>query len=245
MSGSNISNNTAMEPIVIHTGEVYERVYLNAPSLDLHFVQEEGSTLRLHILNLYSVIDEPIREQLRLLSGEYELAYSSPVVNTIYVEQQGKQCKTELYGLAFLSAQEQVSTLTHVHHNVGEGESNQLIKFVLDGEAKGEFFGELKIAPDAQKTSAHQTSRNLLLSRTATMRTRPQLEIYADDVKATHGASTGQLDESALFYMQQRCLSERTARQLLVGAFMKDIVESVSDTVLREKLVEAIDGVVE
>lgn len=246
MNGSNISNKTAVEPIVVHAGEVYERVYLNAPSLDLHFVQEEGSTLRLHILNLYSALSESVQKQLADgIEEKIEFAPAAPVVNTISVEQVGKQCKTELYGLAFLNGQEQVSTSTHVHHTIGEGESQQLIKFVLDGESKGEFFGELKIAPDAQKTSAHQTSRNLLLSRTATMRTRPQLEIYADDVKATHGASTGQLDESALFYMQQRCLSEQTARQLLVGAFMKDIVETIPDMALREKLVEAIDGVVE
>ena len=136
-------------------------------------------------------------------------------------------------------------TATHVHHNVGGGESKQLIKFVLDENAKGEFFGELKIAPNAQKTEAHQTNRNLLLSDTAVMRTRPQLEIYADDVKATHGASTGQLDESALFYMQQRCLSEQTARRLLIGAFMKDVLETISDDAQREQLVQAIDGVVE
>ena len=107
--------------------------------------------------------------------------------------------------------------------------SNQLIKFVLDDESRGHFIGDLKIAQDAQKTEAHQTNRNLLLSETAEMRTQPQLEIYADDVKATHGASTGQLDESALFYMQQRGIGKEKARQLLVNAFMKEVVESISD----------------
>ena len=77
------------------------------------------------------------------------------------------------------------------------------------------------------------------------MRTQPQLEIYADDVKATHGASTGQLDESALFYMQQRGIDKQKARQLLVGAFMKDVIESIQDSAIRSQLLNTIDGVVE
>ena len=77
------------------------------------------------------------------------------------------------------------------------------------------------------------------------MRTQPQLEIYADDVKATHGASTGQLDESALFYMQQRGISKQKARQLLVNAFMKDVLNTISDATLREQLLDAIDGVIQ
>ena len=77
------------------------------------------------------------------------------------------------------------------------------------------------------------------------MRTQPQLEIYADDVQATHGASTGQLDESALFYMQQRGISKQKARQLLVNAFMKEVLDTISDETLREQLLNSIDGVVE
>ena len=134
---------------------------------------------------------------------------------------------------------------THITHSVGGGSSNQLIKFVLDDNARGHFIGDLKIVQDAQQTEAHQTNRNLLLSETAEMRTQPQLEIYADDVKATHGASTGQLDESALFYMQQRGISKQKARQLLIGAFMKDVLNSISDERVREELLNAIDGVVE
>ena len=118
---------------------------------------------------------------------------------------------------------------------------------MLADNARGRFIGDLKIAQDAQETEAHQTNRNLLLSETAEMRTQPQLEIYADDVKATHGASTGQLDESALFYMQQRGIDKQKARQLLVNAFMKDVIEVISDQYsdVREQLLNAIDGVVE
>ena len=116
---------------------------------------------------------------------------------------------------------------------------------MLDDSAHGRFIGDLKIAPDAQKTEAHQTNRNLVLSEDAEMRTQPQLEIYADDVQATHGASTGQLDETALFYMQQRGIDKEKARQLLVGAFMKEVIEAISDEALREQLLNAIDGEIE
>ncbi len=216
---------------IIAAGGSLELVLLNQPSQDLHFVQETGSHLRLHILNLYSAIGQASPQ--------------TAVCNRIFVEQQGKGCTTEIYGLAYLKGTERVSNATRIHHNIGGGESKQLLKYVLDDKAQGEFFGELKIAHDAQKTEAHQTNRNLLLSDKAVMRTRPQLEIYADDVKATHGASTGQLDESALFYMQQRCLGEQTARRLLLVAFMKDVVETISDDAKRVQLMQAIDGIVE
>lgn len=207
----------------ISKGEIFERVFVDEPEVDLHIVQEAGSRVKIHLINFSSAI------------------------NKLVVEQIGEGCETEIYGLVYLRREEQVTTETHVKHAVGGGTSNQLIKFVLDEEAKGRFIGDLKIAPNAQQTEAHQTNRNLLLSETAEMRTQPQLEIYADDVKATHGASTGQLDESALFYMQQRGIDKEKARQLLVGAFMKEVIEAISDQYsdVREQLLNAIDGVVE
>ena len=199
---------------VLRKGEIFEKVFLNEPSVDLHIVQEAGSRVKIHLLNM---------------SADTSTDRHTDVSNTIVVEQQGEGCVTEIYGLAYLRGEERVTTETHVKHAVGGGMSNQLIKFVLDDEARGHFIGDLKIAQDAQKTEAHQTNRNLLLSEMAEMRTQPQLEIYADDVKATHGASTGQLDESALFYMQQRGIGKEKARQLLVNAFMKEVVETISD----------------
>ena len=206
---------------VLHKGEIFEHVFLNEPSVDLHIFQEAGSRVKIHVINFASA------------------------VNTITIEQAGEGCTTEIYALAYLHGTETVSTETHVKHAVGGGTSNQLIKFVLDDEAQGRFVGDLKIVPDAQKTEAHQTNRNLLLSENAEMRTQPQLEIYADDVQATHGTSTGQLDETALFYMQQRGIDKQKARQLLVNAFMKDVLATISDEALREQLLNSIDGVVE
>ena len=217
-----------MSVITLHSGETFEKVFLNEPEVDLHIVQEAGSHVKIHLINLET-------------SGSRDVEIS----NKIVVEQQGEGCVTEVYALAYLQNEECVKTETHVQHSVGGGVSDQLIKFVLNDNSRGRFIGDLKIAKDAQKTEAHQTNRNLLLSETAEMRTQPQLEIYADDVQATHGASTGQLDKSALFYMQQRGISKEKARQLLVGAFMKDVIATISDEALRERLLNTIDGVVE
>jgi len=190
-------------------------VFLNEPAVDLHIVQEAGSRVKIHVINLSSPTSST--------------SLTSSTTNSITIEQTGEGCSTEIYALAYLHGEQSVTTETHVLHAVGGGTSNQLLKFVLDENARGRFVGDLKIAQDAQKTEAHQTNRNLLLSETAEMRTQPQLEIYADDVQATHGASTGQLDESALFYMQQRGIDKQKARQLLVNAFMKEVVETISD----------------
>lgn len=202
-------------------GETYERVFVNE-EVNLNIEQEADSHVKIHVIN-------------------------APF--SITVNQIGKGCSTEIYGLEHLRGEDDVTAETHVTHSIGGGTSNQLVKFVLEDNARGRFIGDLKIAQDAQQTEAHQTNRNLVLSETAEMRTQPQLEIYADDVKATHGASTGQLDESALFYMQQRGIDKEKARQLLVNAFMREIVDTISDKrmkeLMNERLLDAIDGVVE
>ncbi|MBQ7996749.1 MAG: SufD family Fe-S cluster assembly protein [Paludibacteraceae bacterium] len=212
----------------IKSGETFERVFLNEPEVNLHIVQEAGSHVKIHVLNMPS--------------KQAEGSNLQTILNNISVEQIGENCSTEIYALAYLHDHESVTTETHVTHAVGGGTSNQLVKFVLADQSRGRFIGDLKIAPDAQKTDAHQTNRNLLLSEEAEMRTQPQLEIYADDVKATHGASTGQLDESALFYMQQRGIDKQKARQLLVNAFMTDVLATISDETLREQLINSLDS---
>ena len=212
----------------ISKGDIFDRVFINEPALNLHIEQEAGSQVKIVVINLENTTSQNLE-----------------ISNQIFIEQLGEGCQTEVYALAFLHGEEKVTTETHVLHAVGGGRSNQLVKFVLDDNSRGRFIGDLKIAQDAQQTEAHQTNRNLLLSDTAEMRTQPQLEIYADDVKATHGASTGQLDESALFYMQQRGIDPQKARQLLVNAFMKEVLNKISDDTIKENLLNSIDSVIE
>lgn len=213
-------------PHIIPAGETRELVLLNELNAQYHFIQEEGSTLRLHILCLSDATSSDEQWQA-----------------SITVEQNATNCRTELYGMGLLHGTQQAHIHTNVLHNIGGGYSSQLFKFVLDEQSRGSFRGELKILPDAQQTEAYQTNRNILLSRQAEMLTEPQLEIYADDVKASHGATTGQLDESALFYMQQRCIDRDTAAKLLLCAFFDEVLKTLSDTELQEKLVEKINNI--
>lgn len=217
---------TTTKHIIISAGEAREFVLYNEPNVDYHFVQEEGSTLRVHVVCLSDSTQED--EQWHA---------------SIIVDQNAANCRTELYGMGLLHDTQRAHVHTCVNHNIGEGYSSQLFKFVLDDQSKGSFKGELKILPNAQRTEAYQTNRNILLSRQAEMLTEPQLEIYADDVKASHGATTGQLDESALFYMQQRCIDRDTAAKLLLCAFFDEVLQTLSDTQLQEDLVETINRV--
>ena len=214
---------SSIQHITLSAGEAREFVFINEPDTHWHIVQEENSSLRIHIIYLS---EEGTNAQWQ---------------STLTVEQNAPHCRTEIYAMGLLHASQQAHLLTRVYHNIGGGYSSQVLKFVLDDQAKGSFRGELKIQPDAQQTEAYQTNRNILLSRQAEMLTEPQLEIYADDVKASHGATTGQLDESALFYMQQRCINRDTAAKLLLCAFFDEVLKTLSDTELQEKLVEKIN----
>lgn len=203
--------NSSIQHITLSIGEKRELVFLNESDMNWHIVQEAASFLRVHILFL-SENDVTAQWQSKLL-----------------VEQNGANCRTEIYAMGLLHDTQQAHLLTRVYHNIGGGYSSQILKFVLNDQTKGSFRGELKILPNAQQTEAYQTNRNILLSRQADMLTEPQLEIYADDVKASHGATTGQLDESALFYMQQRCISRDTATKLLLEAFLSEVISTLSD----------------
>ena len=214
-----------LNEIILQSGEKRELVFINEPNMHWHIIQEANSSLRVHII--YLSAEEA--------SAEWQ--------TTLTVEQNGTNCRTEIYAMGLIHQSQQAHLLTRVHHNIGGGYSSQILKFVLDDQAKGSFRGELKIQPDAQQTEAYQTNRNILLSRQAEMLTEPQLEIYADDVKASHGATTGQLDESALFYMQQRCIDRDTAAKLLLCAFFDEVIKTLSDTQLQEDLIGKINQI--
>lgn len=216
MSQSNIQH------ITLPPGEKRELVFINDANIDWHVVQEAGSALRVHVLYLSK--------------DEKDVQWHS----SLTVEQNGEGCRTEIFGMGLLHDSQQARVRTRVYHNVGGGYSSQVLKFVLDDQTKGSFRGELKIQPDAQQTEAYQTNRNILLSRQADMLTEPQLEIYADDVKASHGATTGQLDESALFYMQQRGIGRDVATKLLLEAFFDEVISTLSNVQQQEQIRETI-----
>jgi len=156
--------------------------------------------------------------------------------NMIEIDLDGEGCETELCGMVIADKNQQVDNFTSIIHNKPNCNSRELFKYVLDDTAKGAFTGKLYVAKDAQKTAAFQTNRNILLKKTAKMRTKPQLEIYADDVKCSHGATIGSLDETAKFYMQARGISESEARLLLMFAFTNDVIENIRIPALQDRI---------
>ena len=119
--------------------------------------------------------------------------------------------------------------------------SNQLFKGILDDNATGAFNGKIYVSKDAQKTQAYQKNNNILLSPSARMNTKPHLEIYADDVKCSHGATIGRLDSEAMFYLRSRGIGEKEARQLLMYAFADEIIGKIQVGLLRERIIELVD----
>jgi len=161
--------------------------------------------------------------------------------NNYRVDLEGENAETHLYGLAISDGRQRVDNFTLINHCVPHCRSNELFKYILDEGAIGVFDGKIIVAPNAQKTEAHQTNRNLLGSRTCRMYSKPQLEIYADDVKCSHGMTTGRLDEAALFYMRSRGILEEEAIFLLKFAFTNDVLQSIRMEGLRERLKLLID----
>lgn len=211
--------------ITLLPGQTRELVFINEVDMHWHIIQEAESVLKLHVICL--------------AQDQSDAQWHA----NLTVEQNGAGCRTEIYSMALLHHDQQAHLRARVIHNIGGGYSSQVIKFVLNDHTKASFQGCLKIQPNAQQTEAYQTNRNILLSRHADMLTEPQLEIYADDVKASHGATTGQLDEAALFYMQQRCVDRATASKLLLQAFFDEVLRTLTDEGVREELNQTIENI--
>ena len=156
--------------------------------------------------------------------------------NYIEVILDGEGAETSLNGLAIGDKHQHIDNRTLVDHRKGHCTSNELYKYILDEDSKGVFAGKMLIRTDAQQTVSQQTNRNLCLTSCAQMYAQPQLEIYADDVKCSHGSTVGQLDENALFYMQQRGIPAEEARHLLMYAFAGEVTDNIKLDALRERL---------
>jgi Fe-S cluster assembly protein SufD len=156
--------------------------------------------------------------------------------NDVNVVLNGEGGEANLDGLYLVSGQQHVDNHTRIDHAKPHCSSRELYKGVLDDKARGVFNGRIIVRPDAQKTDSKQTNKNLLLSEEALANTNPQLEIYADDVKCTHGATIGQLSADALFYLRARGIGLETARNLLTYAFANEITNRIKIEPLREEL---------
>ena len=199
-------------------------------SLDLYELEETspGNT-RLGNLYVHQDSDSRFNHSNITLTNGFTRNYAE-------VELTGKGAETNMNGLAIGDKQQHIDNRTLVDHKTAHCTSNELYKYILDEESTGVFAGKMLIRTDAQQTVSHQTNRNLCLTTCSHMYAQPQLEIYADDVKCSHGSTVGQLDENALFYMQQRGIPADEARHLLMYAFAGEVIDNIKIDSLRDRL---------
>ncbi len=158
------------------------------------------------------------------------------VRNNLHVALTEEHCETHMFGLYVLKNDSHVDNHTVADHIMPKSYSNEIYKGILDDQSTGVFNGKIYVRPNAQKTNAFQSNKNILLSEAAKINTKPQLEIWADDVKCSHGCTTGQIDEEQLFYLRSRGISERSARVLLLHAFTEDVLSQIGIEPLRSHL---------
>ena len=192
----------------------------NSTSINSVFIQQEkNSNVTTHTVSLHGGV---IRNNLKM------------IIN-------GENSEANMFGMAFLDREQHIDNATQVIHAKPHCQSNQIYKYVLDDKSTGAFSGRIHVARDAQKTNAFQRNNNLLLTDTATMQTKPQLIIDADDVKCSHGATVGQIDEEALFYLRARGIDEENARMMMMNAFAHEVVQQIKVEALRERIDELIE----
>ncbi|ADV42538.1 Fe-S cluster assembly protein SufD [Bacteroides helcogenes] len=192
---------------------------------------EETHTSTVRISNLY--VKQEAGSNV-LLNGM--TLHNGTTRNTTRVTLAGRHAELNLCGMAIADKNQHVDNNTSIDHAASYCTSNELYKYVLDDRAVGAFAGLVLVRPGAQHTSSQQTNRNLCATRDAHMYTQPQLEIYADDVKCSHGATVGQLDETALFYMRQRGIPVHEARLLLMFAFVNEVIDTIRLDALKDRL---------
>lgn len=215
-------------PKTLHVaaGESVEKVCILRPeSVDMgfdHIVLEENSKADVVVIILPGVSEKV----------------------SIAVDAKGEWSTLNLTGIYLCGKDENLSFSTEIRHTAGNCNSLQIFNGLAGGSSKVSFYGRIVIAPDAQKIEAYQTNRNILLSTDAVVDTKPQLEIYADDVKCSHGATVGSLNEDEQFYMRSRGIPEQEAKVLQMISFLAPVLEHISDEGLREKVSEEIESAI-
>ena len=221
---SDASFTNVVTEVILGAGAVFEHVKLQ---------EESEQTSHLAWTAVRQERDSCYRGRLLSLGGDLTR-------NGLRVTLEGEGAGCELDGLYVAAGSQHVDNQIFVHHRVPHTTSRQLYKSVLTGKAHGIFTGCVRVDQDAQQIEAHQQNRNLVLSETAVADTRPQLEIYADDVKCSHGATIGRLDEDALFYLRSRGIDKTTSRSLLTQAFAMEVLGSLKRPTLAAELCQPV-----
>jgi len=184
--------------------------------------------------NNYSISTEQVYQEVNSNFTINTSTFNGALVrNNLTIEVDGNNCETNLNGLYLGRHQDHIDNHTVVDHQKPYCNSNEVYKGILDDESTGVFNGKVYVRQDAQITNAFQQNNTILLSDNATSNSKPELEIYADDVKCSHGSTTGQIDDEAIFYLQSRGLSRKSAINLMINAFAKDVFSKISIEALR------------
>ncbi|MFT7102602.1 MAG: Fe-S cluster assembly protein SufD [Bacteroidia bacterium] len=200
---------------------------------ELNYVQEIGEG------NLMTTTEVECQRDSTFTTNCVQLC-GSLIRNNVNIGLKGENVETHLNGFYMLNDRELFDNHTLVDHLVPHCESNEIYRGILAGKSTGVFNGKVFVHRDAQKTNGYQSNNNILLSDDATMNSKPELEIYADDVRCSHGSTTGQLDDDAVFYLRARGLDEFGATALLLTAFASDVLNGISNEELRASLEEKI-----
>jgi Fe-S cluster assembly protein SufD len=229
-----IESYVGLAPDVYFTNAVTEIVAAENAVLD-HYKLQRESLDAFHVATLQVSLDRSsnFRDHAVTLGGML-------VRNDVNAVLDAEGCECTLNGLYLAGGRQLVDNHTRIDHARPHGTSHELYKGILDGKARGVFNGKIYVHPDAQKTDAKQTNKTLLLSDEAMIDTKPQLEIFADDVKCTHGATIGQLAEEAIFYLRSRGIGREEARSLLTYAFANDIIGRIKVEPIRAGLEDVL-----
>jgi len=182
----------------------------------------------------YQIINTNIRQSDSSRVDTFTLTLGGQIIrNNFAITIAGEKCESHFNGLYMLNGNTLADNHTVVDHQKPNSFSNEMYKGVLDGNSKGVFNGKIFVRPHAQKTNAFQSNRNIALSPSSTINTKPQLEIWADDVKCSHGCTIGQLDEEAMFYLQSRGIDKSTAQGMMLYAFTAETLNTISNEVVK------------
>lgn len=231
---------TLIESFVNTGGKVFsnyvsEKLVEENAKLTCYTFQKEGaSSFSVHTNSVKVKAYANYSNTTVTLSGEL-------VRNNHNIELAASNCEAHLNGLFLTKGTQLVDNHTLIDHQMPNCESNELYKGIALDKSTGIFNGKIFVRKDAQKTNAYQSSKNILLSDDATINTKPQLEIYADDVKCSHGTSTGKIDTDALFYLKARGIGEESARKLLLQAFAEEVINRIDVDSLREKALDVFE----
>lgn len=210
------------------TNQVSEIVVEKDAILEYYKIQND-------VVTSNQVTTTHIRQVGKSLVNTVTISLNGAIIrNNLNIAMEAEYSESHFYGLYFLKGTTLVDNHTVVDNVKPNCQSNELYKGVVDDNATAVFNGKIFVQKDAQKTNAFQSNKNILLSDGATVNTKPQLEIFADDVKCSHGCTVGQLDEEAYFYLRSRGISEKAAKSLLVHAFAIDILAHIKPETIRQ-----------